>query len=83
MHAYLCNNDKYIGPCVKTSDNVTDSIYFTDIFVIYLISSKSELFRAIPEYVSEPFQVIPNLSEKHSVSRLMKNGLKSIRLNPI
>ena len=47
------------------------------------IPSKSELFRAIPESVSEPFRVIPNQSEKRFVSRLMKNGQKSIRLNLI
>ena len=45
------------------------------------IPNESELFRAIPESVSEPFRVIRNQSEKRFLSRLMKNGLKSIRLN--
>ena len=34
-------------------------------------------------FKSEPMRIIPNQSEKRFVSRLMKNGQKSIRLNPI
>ena len=45
--------------------------------------SETELFQAIPKSVSEPFRIIPNQSEKCFVSRLMKNGQKSIRINPI
>ena len=48
-----------------------------------LIPSELELFRAISEFVYEPFRVIPNQSEKRFVSHLMKNGQKSIRLNLI
>ena len=40
------------------------------------IPSKSDLFGAIPESISKQ-------SDKHFVSRLMKNGQKSIRINPI
>ena len=47
------------------------------------IPSQSELFRFIPISVSEPVRIIPNQSEKRFVSRLMKNGQKPIRLNPI
>ena len=47
------------------------------------IPSQSELFRFIPIFVSEPIRIIPNQSEKRFISRLMKNGQKSIRLNPI
>ena len=47
------------------------------------ITSQSELFRFIPISVSEPMRIIPNQSEKSFVSRLMKNGKKSIRPNPI
>ena len=47
------------------------------------IPSKSELFRFISISVSEPMQIISNQSEKCFVSRSMKNGQKSIRLNPI
>ena len=47
------------------------------------IPSQSELFRFIPIFVSEPMRIIPNQSEKRFVSSLMKNGQKSIRLNPI
>ena len=47
------------------------------------IPSQSELFRFIPIFVSEPMRIIPNQSEKRFVSRLMKNGQKSIRLYPI
>ena len=47
------------------------------------IPSQSELFRFILISVSEPMRIIPNQSEKRFVSRLMKNGQKSIRLNPI
>ena len=47
------------------------------------IPSQSELYRFIPISVSEPMRIIPNQSEKSFVSRLMKNGKKSIRLNPI
>ena len=43
--------------------------------------SQLELFRFIPISVSEPMRIIPNQSEKLFVSRLMKNGQKSIRLN--
>ena len=51
---------------------------------IYLVSYRVSIwFRAIPESVSEPFRVIPNQSEKPFLSRLMENGQKSIRLNPI
>ena len=49
------------------------------------IPSQSELllFRFIPIFVSERMRIIPNRSEKRFVSRLMKNGQKWIRLNPI
>ena len=47
------------------------------------ISSQSELFLFIPISVSESIRIIPNQSEKRFVSRLMKNGQKSIRLNPV
>ena len=47
------------------------------------IPRQSELFRFIPIFVSEPMRIIPNQSEKRFVSRLMKNGQKWIRLNPI
>ena len=47
------------------------------------IPSHSEIFRFIPISVSEPMRIIPNESEKRFVSRLMKNGKKSIRPNPI
>ena len=47
------------------------------------ILSQSELFRFIPISVSEAMWIIPNQSEKRFVSRLMKNGQKPIRLNPI
>ena len=47
------------------------------------IPSQSGLFRFIPISVSDPMRIIPNQSEKHFESRLMKNGQKSIRLNPI
>ena len=46
------------------------------------IPSQSELFRFIPISVSESMRIIPNKSEKRVVSRLMKNGQKSIRLIP-
>ena len=48
-----------------------------------LILSQSELFRFFPISVSEPIRIIPNQSEKHVVSRLMKNVQKSNRINPI
>ena len=47
------------------------------------IPSQSELFRFIPISVSEQMRIIPNQYEKRFVSRLMKNGQKSTRLNPI
>ena len=47
------------------------------------IPSQSELFWFIPITVSEPMRIIPNQSEKCFVSRLMKNGQKSIRLDAI
>ena len=47
------------------------------------IPSQSELFRFLPIPVSEPMRIIPNRSEKRFVLHLMKNGQKSIRLNPI
>ena len=47
------------------------------------IPSQSELFQFIPISVSEPMRIIPNQSEKRFVTRLMKNGKKSIRPNPI
>ena len=36
-----------------------------------------------PISVSEPIGIIPNQPEKHFVIRLMKNGQKSIRPDPI
>ena len=45
------------------------------------IPSQLELFRFIPISVSEPMRIIPNQSEQLFVSRLMKNGQKSIRPN--
>ena len=47
------------------------------------ISNQSELFRIIPISVSKPMRIILNQSEKRFVSRLMKNGQKSIRPNSI
>ena len=47
------------------------------------ISSQLELFRFIPISVSEPMRIIPKQSEKRFVSRLIKNGQKSIQLNTI
>ena len=47
------------------------------------ILNQSELFRFIPISVSEPMGIFPNESEKLFVSRLMKNGQTSMRLNPI
>ena len=47
------------------------------------IPSQSELFRFIPISVCEPMRIIPNQSKIRFVSRLMRNGQKSIRLNPI
>ena len=47
------------------------------------IPSQSELFQFISISVSKPMRVISNQSEKRFVSRLTKNGHKSIRLNPI
>ena len=44
------------------------------------IPSESELFRAIPKSVSEPFRVIRNKSEKRFVSHIMKNDYISIPL---
>ena len=46
------------------------------------IPSQSELFRFIPKSVSEPVRIILNQSEKCFVSRFMKIGQKSIRMNP-
>ena len=46
-------------------------------------SDQSELFRFIPISVFESTRIIPNQSEKRFVTRLMKNGKKSIRPNPI
>ena len=48
-----------------------------------LIPSQSELFQFIPISVSEPVRIIPNQTKKRFVSSLMKNGQKTIRLNPI
>ena len=45
------------------------------------LKSESELLGAISETVSEPFRVIPTQSEKIFISRLMKNGQKSIQFN--
>ena len=47
------------------------------------IPSQSELTRFIPISLSEPMRIIPNQSEKRFVSRLIRNGKKSIRLNTI
>ena len=47
------------------------------------IPRQSELFRFIPISVSKPMRIIPNQSEKRFVTRLMKNGKKSIRPHPI
>ena len=47
------------------------------------ISSQSELFRFIPISIFEPMRIILNQSEKRFGTRLMKNGKKSIRPNPI
>ena len=48
------------------------------------IPGQLELFRFIPtSLISEPMRIIPNQSEKLFVSRLIENGQKSIRLNPI
>ena len=58
-------------------------INFNESFVLKFNPIESELFRDIPESVFEAFRIIPNQSEKHFVSRLIKNGRKSIRLNPI
>ena len=47
------------------------------------IPNQSELIRFIPICVSESMRIIPKQSEKSFISRLMKNGRKSIRPNPI
>ena len=47
------------------------------------IPSQSELIQFIPISVSDLMRIIPNQSEKRFVTHLMKNGKKSIRLNPI
>ena len=41
---------------------------------------ESELFREIPESVSEPFRVIPNQSEKRFLLCLIKNNQNLIQL---
>ena len=52
--------------------------------VFYELLQKNEPWRKYRiEIHSESIRTIPNQSEKRFVSRLMKNGQKSIRLNPI
>ena len=47
------------------------------------IPKKSELLQLIPISVSEPMRIIPKQSEKRFVYRLIKNGKRSIRPNPL
>ena len=68
---------------------ITRKLYFHSILYnpgesigLKFIPSQLELFRFIPIFVSERMRIIANQSEKRFVSRLMKNGQKSIRLNP-
>ena len=44
---------------------------------------QSQRIQIIPKSVSGPFQIILNQSEERFVSRLIQNGKKSIRFNPI
>ena len=77
--------------CSPLFFNRSQSQNYVGIYVHYpggsielkFIPSQSELFRFIPIFVSEPMRIIPNQSEKRFVSRLMKNGQKSVRLNSV
>ena len=64
-------------------EHLTQSSISGESIGLKFIPSQSELFRFIPIFVSELMRIIPNQSEKRFVSRLMKKGQKSIRLNPI
>ena len=63
---------------ICTPDNLSVETAFHCVFEINI-----RLFLFIPISVSEPLRIILNQSEKRFISRLMKNGQKSIRLNPI
>ena len=54
-----------------------------EIIGLKFIPSQSEPFRFISIFVSQPIRIIPNQSKKRFVSRSMKNGQKSIRINLI
>ena len=58
-------------------------INLVDSAIKYRIGIHSESIRTIPISVSEPMRITLNQSEKRFVFRLMKNGKKSIRPNPI
>ena len=65
---------------------VMNPVWCKTVKIIYRIGIHSEvirIFRFIPISVSEPMRIIPNQSEKRFVTRLKKNGKKSIRPNPI
>ena len=68
--------------CLKDCTNYLKQHYPGEDIGLKFIPSQSELFRFIPISVSEPMRIIPNQSEKRLLSRLMKNGQKSIRLIP-
>ena len=61
---------------------VSTNVYPGESIGLKFIPSQSELFRFIPISVSEPMRIILNQSEKRFVSGLIKNGQKTIRLNP-
>ena len=66
--------------CIKIQIKVG---IFQDESIFNLIYVTEKNLRFIPIFVSEPIRIIPNQSEKRFVSRLMKNGKKSMRPNPI
>ena len=74
-HIWENNANKWLRKILITYPGESTGLKF--------IPSQSELFRFIPISVSEPMRIIPKQSDKRFVSRLMKNGQKSIRLNPI
>ena len=59
--------------------------YFLSFNQIFFFSEAQTVinFLAIPKSVSKPFEIIPNQFKKPFASRLIKNGQKSIWLNPI
>ena len=63
----------YLGAFYSTSQIF---IFPRNIIGLKFIPNESDLFRAIPEFFSKPFRVIPNQSEKHFVSRLTEKPSK-------